>query len=83
MIIFQIRCWGRSIVHTVKNADPTWDVEHPMWDDHGPNLTWDVYHPTWNAKHPTWDVQDISCETLIIPHWMLIICKGIIYKSYS
>ena len=67
--------------YIVKNADPTWDVEHPMWDDLGLNLTWDVYHPTWNAKHPTWDVQDISCETLIIPHGMLIICIRIIYKS--
>ena len=67
--------------YTVKNADPTWDAEHPMWEDLGLNLAWDVYHPTWNAKHPTWDLQEISCQMLIIPHGMLNICIRIIYKS--
>ena len=40
---------------TENNADPTWDVEHPMWDVTGPNLTWDVYHPTWDVDYPTRD----------------------------
>ena len=54
-VLLQYTISTKTLHYTVKNADPTWDVEHPMWDVTGPNLTWDVYHLTWDVDYPTRD----------------------------